>query len=162
MYKGVLGTGMGKGLAKAAYDSWRGQKERCNNPKNKAYKYYGAKGIRVKYGSREFTTWYLKQAKNRKYQSKLTVDRIDTFGHYEFSNIRLVYKAENTAESNRRTKAKPIRVFLAQSGLEILKCKSVQQVVELTGVCYKTIQKHCLGKYPKRGHRTYLTFKYET
>lgn len=30
-----------------AYNSWRGMKERCKNPKHIRYKWYGAKGVQV-------------------------------------------------------------------------------------------------------------------
>ena len=71
---------------------YRGICKRCNNPKNKDYKYYGGRGIKCLFKSAdEFVDYVI---------NKLQVDRIDNNGHYEEGNIRFVTSKENN--NNRR------------------------------------------------------------
>lgn len=80
---------------------YRSMKDRCYNPKNKDYKYYGGRGITVckewlnqeysglghsKKGWIAFRDWALKQ----NYNDNLTIDRINPDGCYEPSNCRWV------------------------------------------------------------------------
>jgi hypothetical protein len=78
---------------------WKAMLQRCNNPNRKDYKYYGEKGVAVKFKSfREFydyTTNVLKADPRG-----LTIDRMDNEGHYEKGNIRFVTMAVNA--KNRR------------------------------------------------------------
>lgn len=69
---------------------WVGMRQRCNNPNNKSYKNYGARGIRVcaewdtKKSFRTFEAWALKNG----YRRGLSLDRIDNDGNYEPANCR--------------------------------------------------------------------------
>lgn len=78
-----------------------GMRQRCNNPNNNSYKWYGARGIQVKFeSSREFICYvmddlgYNTLEKLREIHN-LVIDRIDNSGHYEPGNIRFVTTAEN-------------------------------------------------------------------
>ncbi len=82
---------------KQAWSSWYDQKKRCYKPDHRQYKYYGAKGVQVKYSLTEFITWWLKELKNFT-GSIPTVGRKDHNGHYEFSNIFLEDKSKNSKE----------------------------------------------------------------
>lgn len=77
-----------------AYNSWRDQRHRCRSDKLECYKYYGGKGVQVKYGSREFVGWWLEQQADLKLK-KPTISRIDHDGHYEFGNIKLEEHIDN-------------------------------------------------------------------
>lgn len=70
------------------YRIWRGMVGRCNNPKHAAYKYYGARGIRVcaewSLCYHDFKIW----AVHHGYRDDLSIDRIDNDGNYEPSNCR--------------------------------------------------------------------------
>lgn len=70
------------------YSIWLSMKNRCNNPKNKAYFYYGGKGVSVceewENSFESFRDW----AKGNGYKSDLTLDRINPDGNYEPSNCR--------------------------------------------------------------------------
>ena len=62
---------------------------RCNNPSNRAYKHYGARGIQCKFNSRmEFILWVSQNLPHPTY-NKAEIDRIDNNGHYEPGNLRL-------------------------------------------------------------------------
>lgn len=79
--------------------------QRCERPTHVSYANYGGRGIRCFLGSREkFIRWALK-----KYQGTDFVgydfDRIDTNGHYEYSNLQLVTRSINLR--NRRGSKNP-------------------------------------------------------
>lgn len=74
-------------------------KQRCENPKDAAYKNYGQRGIKFNFPSvLEAGLWIIENLglPNR----DLEIDRIDNNGHYEPGNIRFVTRKENC--SNRR------------------------------------------------------------
>lgn len=79
---------------------WQGLKQRCNNPKCHAYKYYGARGIKVceewTNAFEAFRDWAIAHG----YYSGLEIDRIDNDGNYEPSNCRWTTHKENM--QNRR------------------------------------------------------------
>lgn len=65
------------------YIVWLGMLDRCNNPKNRAWKYYGGRGIKVLF--KDFWEFY-NHIKARP-SPDLTVNRIDNDGHYEEGNV---------------------------------------------------------------------------
>lgn len=69
-------------------------KRRCNCLKHKDYKYYGGRGIEVKFkSSDEFINYVIGELKiDPRY---FVIDRINNDGHYEKGNIRFVTVAEN-------------------------------------------------------------------
>lgn len=83
------------------YVSWRRQRDRCLNHRRQDYKYYGAKNVQVKYGSRDFINWWLEQLTS--FVGRIpTVSRRDHDGDYEFGNIKMEDLSENVSERNRR------------------------------------------------------------
>lgn len=89
-------------IGREAKISIRGQRHRCNNPNASDYKYYGRKGVEVKYSSEEFYKWFKKERKKIPLNIKVNVDRINHNKHYSLNNIKLVTKTENIIESNTR------------------------------------------------------------
>ena len=83
---------------------WRMMIARCEDPKRKDFKYYGARGIEV------YSKWHGEEGFKRfkAYVSKLenygrkgyTLDRIDNDGDYEPGNLRWADK--QTQNANRR------------------------------------------------------------
>jgi hypothetical protein len=142
-----------------AYTSVRGQRERCDNPNNKAYKHYGAKGIKVEYTNDEFVEWWEKEAAKYSPGTKLTVDRIDTNKNYCFENIQLIPWAENVRKSN-SSRISRYFAILNWDNLEIIDIvTSMKMVKEFTGMSIPTILKHCKEGRPCRNSRNYY-FKY--
>jgi hypothetical protein len=73
---------------------WRMMRQRCNNPKDNAFKNYGGKGVTICKEWNTFINFY-NWAMSNGYQEGLTIDRKDSNGNYEPSNCEWVTRAEN-------------------------------------------------------------------
>lgn len=94
-------------IAKTLYNRWKHIAERCNNPKRKDYRYYGAKGIRLsKEWNRfkQFYEWFVNEAFTYAFENQVdleevysivVVDRIDPMKDYCSANCRLITQTEN-------------------------------------------------------------------
>lgn len=80
------------------YATWEGIIQRCTNPKNRNFKYYGERGIKVCDRWLKFEN-FLEDMDLR--LNKLELDRIDNNGNYEPSNCRWTTRSENL--KNRRS-----------------------------------------------------------
>lgn len=87
------------------YSVWASMKNRCYNPHEKSYRYYGGRGISIcAEWLNDFAAFY-EWAMSNGYdpnapKGKCTIDRIDVNGNYEPSNCRWVDMA--TQNKNRR------------------------------------------------------------
>lgn len=77
------------------YAVWRAMKQRCYRPENRAYRYYGAKGVTVCDEWRDsyeaFRSWSLANGYDEKAKrGDCTIDRINCAGNYEPDNCRWV------------------------------------------------------------------------
>lgn len=84
------------------YQTWANMKTRCLNPKNRAFKWYGAVGITICpdwLNFENFQKWALQSG----YQDNLTIERINPSGNYEPSNCKWIPKSEQR-NNQRRSK----------------------------------------------------------
>lgn len=106
---------------------WQMMKQRCLNPNQRTFKWYGARGITVCPEWLDFTGFYEWAVANR-YSDGLTLDRIDPNGDYTPENCRWVSWKEqmNNKRSNR---------LISAFG----KTLTVQEWSEATGIPRSTI-----------------------
>ena len=81
------------------YSVWVMMKQRCHNPRNKGYPYYGALGIKVCPQWRESCAMFLRDV-GRRPEPSLSLDRINNNKGYEPGNVRWATRAEQSR--NRR------------------------------------------------------------
>ena len=95
---GHCGAVYGKTKHSPTYNTWHGMKNRCDNPRQQAYKYYGGRGIKV--CDRWFLSFenFLEDMGER--PKGTTLDRIDNDENYEPGNCRWITQKEQL--KNRR------------------------------------------------------------
>jgi hypothetical protein len=81
------------------YGSYMGTRQRCNNPKNEAYKYYGGRGIKSFLTEKEVEfLWHRDSAIN---MTKPSIDRINNNGNYELNNCCFIELEINVKKGNK-------------------------------------------------------------
>jgi hypothetical protein len=80
---------------KQIYHIWCGIIQRCTNPNNKAYKYYGGRGIKICDHWKDFANFIADiTAEIGDRPDDLSLDRINNNGNYEPGNIRWATRSE--------------------------------------------------------------------
>ena len=85
------------------YRIWLNMKNRCGNPANPAYKYYGQRGIKVCQRWQDSFEAFLEDVGNRP-SKKLSLDRIDNNDDYMPKNVRWATWSQQRFNSRKPTK----------------------------------------------------------
>lgn len=94
-------AGVNRNQRPRLYRIWRGIGQRCNNPKARNYKWYGAKGVQRCSAWDDFQVFYDWSMGNG-YADNLELDRIESDGHYTPGNCQWVTKQVNISRRGRR------------------------------------------------------------
>ena len=132
---------------------WRNLKQRCNNPNNPSYKYYGGRGVRVcdewadDYGA--FRDWaYANGYDPDAPLMQCTIDRIDPGGDYCPENCRWV--DASVQASNKRPYRNPSSFtavdLIDNEGNTLETYPSMRDAAESTGCKVGDISATCRGK----------------
>ena len=158
-YSGPLVFKLMSPVARKAWAAAAHQRARCNNKNHNYYKYYGAKGVSVRYSTRDFVSWYIEKIKAFRGNNP-TVGRIDHGGDYEFGNIEFQSREENSREScirnresKRRAQFKPIKIINLVTGESTI-APSIVDAAKISGRCVGTISRHINRRISKRKVRT--------
>lgn len=84
------------------YHSWLAAKQRCFNPNNIAYRYYGGRGIGMCDRWKDSFAAFLADMGSR--PEGMSLDRIDSDGHYEPGNCRWATRTTQSANQRRPRK----------------------------------------------------------
>ena len=85
------------------YSTWKGMRQRCNDPHSKSWKDYGGRGIRICARWDDFAAFLADMGP--KPSPRHSIDRINNDGHYEPDNCRWA-----TREAQRKTRRQPVHV----------------------------------------------------
>jgi len=99
------------------YNSWATMIQRCHNPRNTAFSYYGGRGIIVCDRWRHSYQAFL-QDMGRRETLKYTLDRIDKDGNYKAANCRWATKSQqqyNRRPPHLRTRCKRGHAFTPEN-----------------------------------------------
>ncbi len=115
---------------------WRGMKDRCNNPNNKAYKIYGAEGKTVCEEWQEFQAFYDWSMANG-YRDDLTIERINSAKGYSPDNCKWANREEQA--NNMRTNR------LIPYGEET---HTIAEWAKIKGLSYTALKQRLYRKWP--------------
>ena len=119
------------------YHIWSAARQRCKNPDDIMYSYYGGRGITVCDEWEDFAAFREWANENGYIEGKLDLDRIDNNSGYRPDNCRFISHRENLCNTRRRL------VVNVDSGEETL-----SEIAIRSGIPYNVIW----GRY-KRGER---------
>ena len=147
-YEGMRTHGLTiKGVKNVGQFSYTGAIERCHNPNNPAYKYYGGRGIKVcdrwRFGEngKPGMECFFDDMGYRP-TPKHSIDRIDTNGDYAPGNCR--WTTQDVQVRNRRN----VRQVIRSDG-EIF--QSTKEAAASVGVAPNTIGSVCRGREKQAG-----------
>lgn len=124
----------GERNASKLYSIWVNMRNRCFNPNNKGFVYYGGRGISVCDEWNEFLN-FKKWAIQNGFEENLTLDRIDVNGNYEPENCRWI----SPKEQMRNTRSNHLLTYNGDT-------KTMAEWAEITGIPYSTLKQR-INKY---------------
>lgn len=160
---GTMASSKAPTKVRRAYQCWTDQVSRCYRPATRAYRFYGARGIKVCYSAPQFVSWYLKALE--KFSGKTpSIDRINHRKHYCFCNIRLAEHKENAVEGLTRSKIRShlwraINIVDFKTGRVIETVPHAGIAAKKTGVLRSNVALHCIKK-GTLGKQLGFTFRY--
>jgi len=104
------------------YDIWKQMKYRCENPKNKRYKYYGSRGITVCNEWDDFLIFRFQMRKKyliakKKYKGKkITIERIGNNKGYYYHNCTFI---PHELQAKNKRNVIPIKAVNRKTGKEV-------------------------------------------
>lgn len=116
--------GYATGMGQPEYGVWNAMRQRCSNPKNRAYKNYGGRGIRVCERWLYFAN-FIEDVGPRPSKSH-SLDRIDNNGDYEPDNVRWATLEEQNLHKRvsrlitYNGKTQPLFMWAKETGLDRL------------------------------------------
>ncbi len=141
--------------AMRAYKCWLQQNQRCTNPNNPKFRYYGGKGIVVEYSSRDFVSWYLSEWK-RLGIKKPSIGRVDHNKNYCFNNVILESVSDNSKENVKRNGLpsdhvkRSVLSYDLKTGQILNKYSSLTDAAEASGVSPQRVYYACKRYGAKR------------
>lgn len=135
------------------YRKWKSMHARCTNPKYRAWKWYGGKGIRV---CEEWADWstFKEWAIDAGYIDGLELDRIDADGDYSPSNCRWLTKRENVKRA--RSALSPGVNSMLLLDAQILGVTPENLIVQIVERHYAAAEE-ALATSTSRGHEDLVT-----
>lgn len=110
------------------YEIWCGMKKRCNNTKARAYKWYGAKGVRVCLEWEQRFLNFYEWAISHGYSDALTIERIDSSKNYEPSNCKWIPLSD---QNNNKCSSR----YIEYAGVKM----TIKDASEKYGIYYQTL-----------------------
>lgn len=126
-----------KGAIRATYRAWWNMLDRCRNENNSSYENYGGRGIKVCDRWQAYELFLIDMGIRPR--GDLSLDRIDSNGHYEPANCRWATREQQ--HSNQRRHGR-IPVLIAFDGKEM----TMEQWSKHLGMSYNTIY----GRWTRR------------
>ena len=132
------------------YNTWASIKQRCDNPKNNVYKYYGEKGVTYPEEWKTFKGFW--EDMGNSYKEGLTIDRKDNKLNYSKENCEWVTLSRNAGKD----KEKGV-IQLDEEGNEIARYSSAKEAAEKTGIHYQSLARVARGER-KQTQNTYWQY----